>query len=108
MKVVDDSGLIGLPNVPASHWLGSNAEYPACSTEAKGEGEMNNEAYPLAQFGLEAIDLRWTMRDIAGRRSLMINKDHLAKLIELGLVAMRGDAPYLTAAGQDAAWGIDS
>jgi hypothetical protein len=35
----------------------------------------------------------------------MINKDHLAKLIELGLVAMRGDAPYLTTIGQNVAWG---
>jgi len=65
---------------------------------------MNNEADPLAQFGLEAIDLRWTLRDIAARRSWMINKDHLARLIELGLVAMREDVPYLTTTGQDAAW----
>jgi hypothetical protein len=69
---------------------------------------MNSEADPLAQFGLEAIDLRWTMRDIAARRSEMINQDHLAKLIELGLVAMRGEAPYLTPAGQQAAWGSNS
>ena len=68
---------------------------------------MNKEADPLAQFGLEAIDLKWTLRDIAARRTLMINKDHLAKLIELGLVATRGDAPYLTPAGQNAAWGTD-
>jgi hypothetical protein len=68
---------------------------------------MNNEADPLAQFGLDAIDLRWTLRDIAARRSEMINKEHLTKLIEIGLVAMRGDAPYLTAAGQSAAWGAD-
>lgn len=69
---------------------------------------MSNEADPLAQFGIDAVDLRWTLRDIAGRRSSMINKDHLAKLIELGLVAMRGDAPYLTAIGQISAWGKDS
>ena len=50
---------------------------------------MNNEADPLAQFGLEAIDLKWTLRDIAARRPGQVNKDHLAKLIELGLVAMR-------------------
>ena len=67
---------------------------------------MSNEADPLAQFGLEAIDLRWTLRDIAGRRAF--NTDHLEKLIELGLVAMRGDAPYLTPIGQDTAWGKDS
>lgn len=69
---------------------------------------MNNEADPLAQFGLEAVDFKWALRDIAARRTLTINKDDLAKLIELGLVAMRGDAPYLTRAGQNAAWGTDS
>ncbi|MGH6707593.1 MAG: hypothetical protein ACREEK_01360 [Bradyrhizobium sp.] len=69
---------------------------------------MRDEADPLAQFGLEAIDLKWTMRDIAARRPGQVNKDHLAKLIELGLVAMRGDAPYLTTAGQNAVWGTDS
>jgi hypothetical protein len=65
---------------------------------------MNNEADPLAQFGLDAIDLRWTLKDIAAKRSWMINKTHLAKLIELGLVEMREDVPYLTIAGQDTVW----
>jgi len=65
---------------------------------------METEADPLAQFGLDAIDLRWTLKDIAARRRWMINKQHLAKLIDLGLVEMRGDAPYLTNAGQNAAW----
>ena len=51
----------------------------------------NEKQYPLAQFGIDAVDLRWTLRDIAGRRSY--NKDHLAKLIELDLVAMRGETP---------------
>jgi hypothetical protein len=68
---------------------------------------MNNEVDPLAQFGLDAIDLRWTMRDIAARRSWMINKEHLAKLIELGLVEMRGDVPYLTPGAQNAMWNPD-
>ena len=66
---------------------------------------MSNEADPLAQFGIDAGDLRWTFRDLAGRRSF--NKDHLPKLIELGLVALRGDAPYLTPMGQTSAWGKD-
>jgi len=68
---------------------------------------MNNEADPLTQFGLDAIDLRWTMRDIAAKRSWMINKEHLAKLIGLGLVAMRADVPYLTPAGQNTVWDPD-
>jgi hypothetical protein len=68
------------------------------------EGKMNNEADSLAQFGLKAIDLQRTLRDIAPRRPRMINKDHLAKLIELGMVAMREDVPYLTINGQNAVW----
>jgi hypothetical protein len=59
---------------------------------------------PLAHFGLDAIDLRWTLKDIASKRTLVINKDHLPKLIELGLVEMRESTPYLTTAGQIAAW----
>ena len=59
---------------------------------------------PLAHFGLDAIDLRWTLRDIDSKRTLVINKDHLPKLIELGLVEMHEGTLYLTAAGQIAAW----
>jgi hypothetical protein len=51
---------------------------------------------PLAQFGLDAIDLRWTLKDIAAQRSWMINKAHVAKLIQLGLVEMRDDNPPKT------------
>jgi hypothetical protein len=65
---------------------------------------MENETDPLARFGLDAIDLRWTLKDIAAQRTWIINKEHLAQLIDLGLVEMRGDAPFLTAAGQNAAW----
>ena len=59
---------------------------------------------PLAQFGLDAIDLRWTLKDIDSNRSWLIKKDHLPKLIELGLVEMRDDVPFLTEAGQAAVW----
>jgi hypothetical protein len=45
---------------------------------------MENNDDPLAQFGLDAIDLRWTLKDIAAKRSWMINKAHVSKLIELG------------------------
>jgi hypothetical protein len=34
----------------------------------------------------------------------MINKQHLAQLIELGLVEMRGDVPQLTIDGQNTTW----
>ena len=44
---------------------------------------LEKQTDPLAQFGLDAIDLRWTLKDIAAERSLMVNKQHLAQLIEL-------------------------
>jgi hypothetical protein len=65
---------------------------------------MNNDADPLAQIGLDPVDLRWTLKDIAAKRSWMINKSHLPKLVELGLVEIRDDVPHLTIAGQDTAW----
>jgi hypothetical protein len=67
---------------------------------------MENEADPLAQFGLDAIDLRWTLKDIAAKRTLTVNKQHLAQLIELGLVEMPEDIPHLTIAGEAAAWKV--
>jgi hypothetical protein len=64
---------------------------------------MENEPDPLAKFGLDAIDLRWTLKDIAAKRAWIINKEHVAKLLDLGLVEMREDVPYLTVAGQNTA-----
>ena len=65
---------------------------------------MEDETDPLAQFGLDAIDLRWTLKDIAAERSGMIDKQHLAQLIELGLVEMREDVPHLTTTRQNTTW----
>jgi hypothetical protein len=65
---------------------------------------MENETDPLAHLGSDAIDLRWTLKDIAAKRSWIINKQHLAQLIDLGLVEMRDDVPYLTTAGQNTVW----
>ena len=65
---------------------------------------MENDLDLLAQFGSNAIDLRWTLRDIASKRAWIINKDHLTRLIDLGLAEMREGVPYLTVAGQNAAW----
>jgi hypothetical protein len=53
---------------------------------------------------LDAIYLRWTLKDIAGKRAWLINKQHLAQLIYLGLVQLREDVPYLTIAGQNTMW----
>jgi hypothetical protein len=65
---------------------------------------MENEPDPLAQFGLDAIDLRWTLKDIAAKRTWIINREHLAQLIDLGLVEMHEDVPHLTIAGQNTVW----
>ena len=48
-----------------------------------------------------AVRLRWALRDIKGKRTrfMPINPSDLAKLIELGLVEMQGDAPMITAEG---------
>jgi hypothetical protein len=67
----------------------------------------NEKGDALTQFGLDAIDLRWTLKDIDSHRTWLINNDHLPKLIELGLVEMREDVPYLTGAGRNAAWQVD-
>jgi len=65
---------------------------------------MEHEPDSLAQFGLQAIDLRWTLKDIAAQRTLLINNQHVAQLIDLGLVEMRQDVPRLTVSGQNAVW----
>jgi hypothetical protein len=65
---------------------------------------MENSEDPLAQFGLDAIDLRWTLKDIAAQRSWITNEAHVSKLIQLGLVEMREDRPVLTIAGQNTVW----
>ena len=65
---------------------------------------MDTESDPLGQFGLDAIDLRWTLKDIAAKRVWIINKQHLTQLVDLGLVEMREDIPHLTTAGQNTAW----
>jgi hypothetical protein len=66
--------------------------------------DMNDESDPLARFGVGAIDLRWTLKDIAAQRKWLINQAHLPTLIELGLIEMRDGNPRLTIAGQDAVW----
>jgi hypothetical protein len=65
---------------------------------------MENSEDPLAQFGLDAIDLRWTLKDIAAKRSWIINEAHVSKPIELGLVEMSDNKVFLTVAGQNTAW----
>ena len=42
--------------------------------ETNPSAQLENETDPLVQFGLDAIDLRWTLKDIAAERTLMVNK----------------------------------
>ena len=66
---------------------------------------MTAESDPFQDFDLqEAIDLRWTLRDIKAKRWKLspINPSHLEKLEAMGLVEMRDDEPVLTNAGLDA------
>ena len=74
----------------------SNPARPSAAwwrSASRQEAAMENSEDPLAQFGLDAIDLRCTLKDIAAKRSWIINEAHVSKLIELDLVEMRdGDA----------------
>ncbi len=66
---------------------------------------MTDESDPFHEFDLQqAIDLRWTLRDIKAKRWKLspINPSHLEKLQDMGLVEMRNDEPVLTNAGLDA------
>jgi hypothetical protein len=70
---------------------------------------VEDQKDPLSRFGLQAIDLRWTLKDIIAKRWLLAppNPEHVAKLKALGLVEMRDDKPFVTPLGQDVAWLAD-
>ena len=42
---------------------------------------MPDNEDPLAGFGLDAIDLRWTLKDIAGKRPWLIKRRLLLRLL---------------------------
>ena len=66
---------------------------------------MTDESDPFRDLELqEAIDLRWTLRDIRAKRWKLspIDAAHLEKLKSMGLVEIRNDDPVLTNAGIDA------
>jgi hypothetical protein len=65
---------------------------------------MTDETDSFRDLGVqEAIDLRWTLRDIRAKRWKLspINPSHLEKLMAMGLVEMRNGDPVLTNAGMD-------
>jgi hypothetical protein len=66
------------------------------------EAAMTDEYTPFATFDLiKAIELRWTLRDIAAKRLKLspLKGDDLRTLIDLGLVEIQDDEPFLTRAG---------
>ena len=66
---------------------------------------MTDESDPFNGLDLqEAIDLRWTLRDIRARRWKLspLSPAHLEKLKSMNLIEMHNDEPVLTKAGSDA------
>jgi hypothetical protein len=66
---------------------------------------MTDESDPFNGIDLqEAIDLRWTLRDIRAKRCKLspINPSHLEKLKTMNFIEMHDDEPVLTTAGLDA------
>jgi hypothetical protein len=60
---------------------------------------------PMAGLDLDkAIHLRWTLRDIKGKRTKLspVSPDDLRTLLDLGLIEMQDDAPVLTSEGHRA------
>jgi hypothetical protein len=60
---------------------------------------------PMTGLSLDtAIHLRWTLRDIKGKRTKLspVSPDDLRTLLEMGLVEMRDEVPELTDEGHRA------
>ena len=53
---------------------------------------------------IEAINLRWSLRDISAKRWMLtpIKAAHMETLLEMGLIEMRDEIPVLTDAGLSA------
>jgi hypothetical protein len=67
--------------------------------------EMTASHDPLRDLDLqEAIDLRWTLRDVRAKRWKLspLKHGHVEKLLDRGLVEMKGEDPVLTEAGRNA------
>lgn len=64
--------------------------------------QPENDPLRYLELG-EAIDLRWTLRDIRSKRWQLapINPAHIQKLREMGLVDIREGFPVLANAGLD-------
>jgi hypothetical protein len=93
---------------------------PACNTLRKGLRRMALEPRPIRTAGgteigtelddclsdldlQQAIELRWTLRDIKAERWVLspVNPAHLQTLIAMGLAEIRNDHLVLTNSGLD-------
>src|SRR4051812_27483012 len=72
---------------------------------------MENESDPLAQFGLDAIDLRWTLKDIASSFAKKGNVGDCSLRQSIGSVdhrtKMTGDDSRELEIGDRVCWGSD-
>ena len=74
-------------------------------TSASQETMAEQTSSPWAGLDLDtAIRLRWTLRDIKGKRTKLtpVSPSDLTSLLEMGLIEMRDDAPLLTNEGHQA------
>jgi hypothetical protein len=82
---------------PSRDWI--KVKNPTSSAMSRAE-DLASQCCVWARRHRLEVDLK----DIDSNRAWIINKDHLPKLIELGLVEVREGTPYLTTAGQTTAW----
>jgi hypothetical protein len=84
----------------------ADVDHAISEPELQKRNETENSPAPkLANLPRDtAVALRWTLRDIRGKRLSMspIDQGHLNTLIMMGLVEMRDEQPVLTNAGLDA------
>jgi hypothetical protein len=77
----------------------------ACNGAKTIEREyMTDEQNPFSDLDLQqAIELRWTLRDIKAKRWVLssIHPAHLQTLIAMSLVEIQNDYPVLTNSGID-------
>jgi hypothetical protein len=71
-------------------------------TGQKSAAILTRPALKLADLELDrAIHLRWTLRDIRAKRTILspVSPDELRILLEMGLIEMRNDVAVLTNEG---------
>jgi hypothetical protein len=99
-------GITLLADLPPSRFFFAREPAAKAAAVAFATGEQSTQRYQakslLAKLDLDtAIRLRWLMRDIRGKRTLVpsASKNDLAALVDMGLVEMREGLPNPTALG---------